>query len=1178
MSRFAQIVAAAVLAALIACPATADELPRLRTAKSQKAVIACESAIVRVGATISTLEASTIASCSTGVLKCLQVAPDPPSCLEKAGAKCNTALVKLPPAQAKLAAKIVTSCSGEQLRLVDLLAGDGLGLGALGPACQSRGGTDICSGVPAVAQCLVDQSRLAAERLVPIALPRARELLEQAPGVETPLPLPDLTAIPGCGDCAVTRPSAAAKPLVKCATALTKAERTFALVALGSARRCLSKIFACGQNKASDPKCLAKADAGCQKGTSKLDVLRSKARATVAKSCGEDVLEFGLLLSNAGLNLEAIAPDCAAVAVPTLTESGDFATCAQRRSECALDELVGAVVPRRDELRAATTAGPLFETVDCPADLTAFGALAPAPGTARSPRTISSIAQFITAIRRLNGPPAGYVAGGVPVSAPGALRRVVVTSRNTRFRPGVTNRLSLAYVRGGGGFVRDAAAVTIAPKLLIVVREMGSDVLDHYEIALPAGVSDELELDFPAILPTCFFEILFATADETGVSDFTPLALAADPELPAATVTATPLPTATAARTATPAPTATAIASSTLTSSPTPTSTPAATATSTSTAPTSMATPSATATITPTASPPPIFSYALTTASDPVGPGQVAEFTVTVTNLSTIMQNVKLSYAVPDFTTGSSGHPAGSTFNLTFNNVAAGASRSGVVNFTVLNGTQAPPDGAIIHLTMTDVARAASISRDVVVQSAPAVDLEPSTAQATVAPGGSFAYTFTYHNFTPGMLSGLQLSVPLPAGATFMSADGTGMPDVDGVVHWALDPLAAGGTGHVTLNAKAAPNSRAALLVEATVRDAGDQVLARASSTTAVYAAPVFAYALTTTTDPVGPNQVAEFTVTVTNLTEFMQTAQLLYRVPNFTTNSSGFGGGAIFNINFNVAARASQSTLLNFSVLAPPDGAIVGLTMTDNVRGASVSRNVVVQSAPVMDLELSTAQGTVAPGEPFAYTFTYHNFSAGMLSGLQLTVPLPVGASFTSADGDGMPDADGVVHWTLAPLAAGGTGHVTLNATAPPGGTAALLMEVVLRDAANQVLAQASATTPVYAAPVFSYALTSTTDPVSPGAVAQFNVMVSNHTNGSLSAQLSVRDPSFTTGPGGFAAGNVFNFNVNNVPANGSKATFLNFDVLSGGQAPPDDAIINVVVTDTARGAAVSSSILVQQ
>jgi hypothetical protein len=85
----------------------------------------------------------------------------------------------------------------------------------------------------------------------------------------------------------------------------------------------------------------------------------------------------------------------------------------------------------------------------------------------------------------------------------------------------------------------------------------------------------------------------------------------------------------------------------------------------------------------------PVLSYVLTTAAGPVVPDQTVQFTLTVTNLSSVAQPVYLYYDVPQFTT-SEGESAGTTFSYNAGNVAAGTTQVVGLDFTVLSGTNAP--------------------------------------------------------------------------------------------------------------------------------------------------------------------------------------------------------------------------------------------------------------------------------------------------------------------------------------------------------------------------------------------------------------------------------------------------------------------------------------------------------
>jgi hypothetical protein len=150
------------------------------------------------------------------------------------------------------------------------------------------------------------------------------------------------------------------------------------------------------------------------------------------------------------------------------------------------------------------------------------------------------------------------------------------------------------------------------------------------------------------------------------------------------------------------------------------------------------------------------------------------------------------------------------------------------------------------------------------------------------------------------------------------------------------------------------------LLVQAALLDSARHILAQTSDTKAIYTAPAFSYALTTSTDPIKPGQVAQFTVTVTNLSTTTQSSGIYFHVPNFTKYGS-YAAGAYYSFSFlNVPAGVSQSAFVDLTVLsgaqAPPDGTIITLDILDPDRSGSVSRSVTVKATPAVTLDLSTA------------------------------------------------------------------------------------------------------------------------------------------------------------------------------------------------------------------------------
>src|SRR5205807_2545528 len=143
--------------------------------------------------------------------------------------------------------------------------------------------------------------------------------------------------------------------------------------------------------------------------------------------------------------------------------------------------------------------------------------------------------------------------------------------------------------------------------------------------------------------------------------------------------------------------------------------------------------------------------------------------------------------------------------------------------------------------------------------------------------------------------------------------------------------------------------------------------IASASDTRVVYSAPFFSYTLTAVPDPVSPGHILEYDATVTNLTASTQSVRLDFTVPEYTTYGGAVAGTARAYDFGTVAPGASETAKLLFAVVGsgtiPPNGTVIKLTVTDTARQVSVSRTAIVQSMPALNLQLSSEQGTVAPG-----------------------------------------------------------------------------------------------------------------------------------------------------------------------------------------------------------------------
>jgi hypothetical protein len=349
-------------------------------------------------------------------------------------------------------------------------------------------------------------------------------------------------------------------------------------------------------------------------------------------------------------------------------------------------------------------------------------------------------------------------------------------------------------------------------------------------------------------------------------------------------------------------------------------------------------------------------------------------------------------------------------------------------------------------------------------------------------------------------------------------------------------------------------------------------------------ASSTFSYALTTRTDPAKPGQVVQFELTASNLTNAAQYLSVGYLVPQFTTSLNGYAAGTALTYTFGyIPAGVSQSIYLDFKVLngtqTPPDGSLINLVVSDPARSASVSRAATVKSAPAAAQDLSTEQGSVAPGGSFAYTLAYHNASSSSLSGSQLSLPIPVDATFVSADGGGVKGTDGVVRWSPSALGAGATGqvHLSLKSSTTPAIQPALLIQAAWTNSSSQILAQASDAKAVYASPAFSYALTAS-GPAIPGQAIQFKLTVTNATNAAQYLSLGYHVPQFTTSTTGYSAGTALSYTFGNVAAGASQSVTLSFNVLSGTQTPPNGSLVTLVISDQARAVTVSRTSAINQ
>ena len=515
--RITAIVAGMMLSSLPHPAVAADG--QLATKQLQKAAVACQKVIAAVSAKVLATKFKTLDACANAALVCVQTKQAKGDCLAKAGQTCAKQLHKATAALTKAQGKIVTakSCATE-LRLPDLLSADGLGLGQVAGQCQNDFGLDICAGLDPLAACLVRTHDGAAGALYGDARPRTGELLTLLPDVILP-PVDGLPVFTGCEQCSVE--VANQKPIEQCGRALTKTTQTLVAKLDGTYRACAQKVLACVQTKADAAVCLAKAQAGCDKGATTIAKAVGKFATAVAKKCGPSAVDFAQLASAAGLNLDALAQSCSSLGASAPTSAETLAACLTQRAVCTTSGLVQQSVARVAEFEEQNELGTLGN------DLTATCLPMAAPAsvkTIQGARFNFGILKFLKQVRLPFG---GIVkvptTGGRPLSSPGAGRGVTTIHGPTRVSFGAIVKIPFTYHLSRARSLQSGLEAS-PPMLIVTVQRDDVTLDDHFEIALdPALTEDQLEVAYQDTLPGCAFTLALAIRDDGVVSDYTPL-------------------------------------------------------------------------------------------------------------------------------------------------------------------------------------------------------------------------------------------------------------------------------------------------------------------------------------------------------------------------------------------------------------------------------------------------------------------------------------------------------------------------------------------------------------------------------------------------------------------------------------------------------------------------------
>jgi uncharacterized repeat protein (TIGR01451 family) len=467
-----------------------------------------------------------------------------------------------------------------------------------------------------------------------------------------------------------------------------------------------------------------------------------------------------------------------------------------------------------------------------------------------------------------------------------------------------------------------------------------------------------------------------------------------------------------------------------------------------------------------------------------------------------------LSYAVPAIP------PGGSTL-LQF---------TGTIDNSTAN--PAPADGTVLtaQLSATLGSSTLTASTDVVV-GAHRMHLAVSGAPSRVAPGALLTYTLSFGNAGSSAAAAI-LSVPLPAGTTFVSATGTGAVSA-GAVEWDLGSLAVGFSDRRQFTVKVADNAAPGtfLVARAALLASGNrQALVRESVVDLVASDALLSVSVVASPDPVAPGSTVLVRVRIANRSTNTPTAAFyvwsdipryttVTYVPNGQCNSSCRFGGLL---SWHVASLdPGDSTNLQFTMVVdnstanppPPNGTVLTHDVTAFVfGGVSVRESLLVADGSRLNLSASSTPDRVAPGDTLTYALNFGNSGSGPVSA-RLRLPVPPGTSFVSATGGGAASA-GVVEWNLGALAAGFADRRLVTVKVDDSATPGTLLEAqpeLVNASSRQSLVRETVTSLVASDALLSMSLIATPDPAAPGDTVVYSMRVANRSTNTPTAAFYV-------------------------------------------------------------------------
>ncbi len=304
-----------------------------------KAVAKCGKTIQKAGTKLVLGTMKQMQKCTQAAAACIQLKPGDPACQAKAAATCDKIQGAIRTGINK-AEDTIEQCDPDGLTHPDLVSLQGLGFSA--EDCNS-GTTGLIAG-----NCVVDQHLCRAQHLVGIGTPRARELMIFG-GLDPDSDFPCLNEVAQADGGNSSVDPTHAKALLKCGKTIDKLSLALLGAAAKTVQSCFDAGIACLQVKPTDPACLTKARAKCDKGFGKL---QDPSKGTIAKiatkflkvcsaSANLSLIDLG---GTSGLGLSSQIPRCDAL------EASGIDRCFGEQAFCEGGYVIERQIPRAREL------------------------------------------------------------------------------------------------------------------------------------------------------------------------------------------------------------------------------------------------------------------------------------------------------------------------------------------------------------------------------------------------------------------------------------------------------------------------------------------------------------------------------------------------------------------------------------------------------------------------------------------------------------------------------------------------------------------------------------------------------------------------------------------------------------------------------------------------------------